>query len=105
MFAVVKIRGFQYLVKPGDVITVPRLKGEPGTTVKFNEVLLVRTDEQTVIGTPIVERAYIEGNILEHIRAKKTTTFKFIRRENYRRKKGHKQPQTNIQIKDIFYEV
>jgi|UniRef100_A0A7V3PSY5 large subunit ribosomal protein L21 len=103
MYAVVKIAGFQYLVKPGEEIIVPQLDGQPGTTVKFNDVLMVRTDDQAVVGTPKVANAFVEGNIIEHLRGKKVTTFKFIRRENYRRKKGHKQPLTRIQITRIGY--
>lgn len=103
MYAVVKIAGFQYLVKPGEVITVPHLETEPGNSVKFTDVLMVRTDDQVLVGTPTVANAYVEGNIIKHLRGKKVTTFKFIRRENYRRKKGHKQPLTQIQITKIAY--
>ncbi|MEN9979662.1 MAG: 50S ribosomal protein L21 [candidate division WOR-3 bacterium] len=105
MYAVVNIAGFQYLVKPGEQITVPRLAGEPGTAMRFHNVLMLRTDDQAIVGTPTVPNAYVEANIIEHTRAKKVTTFKFIRRENYRRKKGHKQPLTRIQITKIGYEV
>ncbi|MGB9741771.1 MAG: 50S ribosomal protein L21 [candidate division WOR-3 bacterium] len=103
MYAIVKIAGFQYLVKPGEEIIVPQLEGQPGTPVKFNDVLMVRTDDQAVVGTPTVANAYVEASIVEHFRSKKVTTFKFIRRENYRRKKGHKQPLTRIKITKISY--
>lgn len=103
MYAVVKIAGFQYLVKPGEQLTVPRLEVEPGSTVRFTDVLMLRTEDLAIVGTPTVANSYVEANVIEHTRAKKVTTFKFIRRENYRRKKGHKQPLTRIQITKIAY--
>lgn len=104
MYAVVKIAGFQYLVKPGEVVTVPRLEGEPGSPVRFDDVLMVRTEDQAIIGRPNVTNAYVEGNIIEHRRGEKVTVYKFIRRENYRRKKGHRQLLTRVKITKIGYE-
>lgn len=103
MYAVVKIGGFQYLVKPGEVVTVPRLKGEAGSTVRFDDVLFVRTDEKAIVGTPLVANSNVEASIVDHIRKEKVTVYKFIRRENYRRKKGHRQPMTRIRITKIDY--
>jgi len=97
----VKISGFQYLVKVGDVLTVPRLDSTPGDVVRFNDVLMVKTKEGAVIGKPIVSNAYVEGNVVEHYRGDKVTVFKFIRRENYRRKKGHRQLFTRVKITGI----
>ncbi|MCL6465797.1 MAG: 50S ribosomal protein L21, partial [candidate division WOR-3 bacterium] len=59
MYAVVKIAGFQYLVKPGEIVTVPRLEGEPGSPVRFDDVLMVRTEDQAIIGRPTVPDAYV----------------------------------------------
>jgi large subunit ribosomal protein L21 len=101
----VKIGGFQYLVKPGEVVTVPRLKGEPGSTVRFNDVMMVRTEQQAVVGTPLVPNSYVEASIVDHIRKEKVTVYKFIRRENYRRKKGHRQPVTRVRITSINYQA
>lgn len=104
MYAVVKIAGFQYLVKTGDIVTVPRLAGDPGSTVRFEEVLLLRTEERPIIGKPTVANAFVEGSIVDHGRGKKVTVYKFIRRENYRRKKGHRQDYTRVRIAKIGYE-
>ncbi|MEO0019043.1 MAG: 50S ribosomal protein L21 [candidate division WOR-3 bacterium] len=104
MYAVVKIGGFQYLVKPGEVVTVPKLPGDVGSTVRFEDVLLVRTDDRAIIGNPVVANSYVEASIVDHIRKEKVTVYKFIRRENYRRKKGHRQPMTRIKITKINYE-
>ncbi len=105
MYAVAKIAGFQYLIKPGEVITVPRLNGEPGSMVRFDEVLFLRTDDEAIIGRPIVANAYVMAKIIDHFRTKKVIVYKFIRRENYRRKKGHRQSLTRVQITEIGYEA
>ncbi|MGQ9707407.1 MAG: 50S ribosomal protein L21 [bacterium] len=105
MYAVVRIGGFQYLVRPGEIVTVPRLPDEPGSTVRFADVMMVRTDEQAIVGTPLVPNATVEANIVDHIKKEKVTVYKFIRRENYRRKKGHRQPLTRVRITKINYSA
>jgi large subunit ribosomal protein L21 len=97
MYAVVRISGFQSLVKEGDVVTVPRQQAEPGASVQV-EVLFVKSDEKTLVGTPLVTGANVEAEVVNHFRADKVMTFKFIRRENYRRKKGHRQDLTKVKI-------
>jgi large subunit ribosomal protein L21 len=97
MYAIVKISGCQYLVKEGDVVTVPYLESEPGTKVPM-DVLFLRTDDKAVVGSPTVPGATAEAEILGHTRAAKVMTYKFIRRENYRRKKGHRQPLTRVKV-------
>jgi large subunit ribosomal protein L21 len=100
MYAIVKVSGCQYLVKEGDVVTVPHLESEPGTTVPL-EVLFLRTDDKAVVGSPTVTGAQVEAEVVDHIRAAKVTIYKFIRRENYRRKKGHRQQLTRVKISRI----
>jgi large subunit ribosomal protein L21 len=100
MYAIVKVAGCQYLVKEGDIVTVPHLESEPGTTVPL-EVLFLRTDEKAVVGSPTVPGAQAEAEVVAHIRAAKVTIYKFIRRENYRRKKGHRQQLTRVKITRI----
>jgi large subunit ribosomal protein L21 len=100
MYAIVKVSGCQYLVKEGDVLTVPHLESEPGTKVPF-EVLFLRTEDKAVVGTPSVPGANVEAEVVDHIRGGKVTIFKFIRRENYRRKKGHRQQLTRVRIARI----
>ena len=100
MYAIVKVAGCQYLVKEGDVVTVPQLESEPGTTVPL-DVLFLRTDDKAVVGSPTVPGAQVEAEVIDHIRAAKVTIYKFIRRENYRRKKGHRQQLTRIKIARI----
>lgn len=103
MFAIVNIKGFQYFAKPGEKLIVPRFNLEPNSEITLDDVLFLKTDNQTLIGNPKVKGASVTAKILAHIRAPKVTIFKFIRRENYRRLKGHKQPLTEIEITKINY--
>lgn len=101
MYAVVKIGGTQHIVREGQVLTVSRLDAEVGSTTRLEEVLLVRDDQQLHLGKPTVAGAWVEASILEHGRSRKVTTYKFIRRENYRRKKGHRQLLTKLKVTNI----
>src|SRR5512143_1847270 len=100
MYAIVKVCGCQYLVKEGDVLTVPHLESEPGAKLPL-DVLFLRTDDKAVVGTPTVPGAQVEAEVIGHTRAAKVTIYKFIRRENYRRKKGHRQQLTRVKISRI----
>jgi large subunit ribosomal protein L21 len=100
MYAIVRVSGCQFLVKEGDVVTVPLIEAEPGTTVPL-EVLFLRTEEKAVVGTPTVAGARVDGEVVGHSHAPKVTIYKFIRRENYRRKKGHRQQLTRVKIARI----
>ncbi len=100
MYAIVRVSGSQFLVKEGDIVTVPHLESEPGTKVPL-DVLFLRTDDEAVVGTPTVPGARAEAEVVGHVRAGKVTTYKFIRRENYRRKKGHRQQLTRVKIASI----
>jgi large subunit ribosomal protein L21 len=100
MYAIVRVSGCQYLVKEGDIVTVPHMESEPGTTVPL-EVLFLRTDDKAVVGSPTVAGAQVEAEVVGHVRAAKVTIYKFIRRENYRRKKGHRQQLTRVRIARI----
>ena len=100
MYAIVRVSGCQYLVKEGDVVTVPHLESEPGTTVPL-DVLFLRTDERAVVGSPTVAGANVDAEVVGHIRAGKVITYKFTRRSNYRRKKGHRQELTRVKIARI----
>ena len=101
MYAIVKIGGSQFLVKEGERLTVPHLTAEPGTTVRLEDVLFVRTDAAALIGRPKVSDAFVEAEVIDQIRTDKVTIHKFIRRENYRRKKGHRQQMTRVKVTRI----
>jgi large subunit ribosomal protein L21 len=100
MYAVFKTGGKQYRVQKGDTLRVEKLAGNPGDTVSFDEVLLVGGDALK-IGQPTVKGAKVEAKILSQDRDKKIIVFKFRRRKNYRRKSGHRQPFTALEITNI----
>lgn len=97
MFAVVKTGGKQYRVEPNDVLIVEKLAGEAGETITLDQVLLV----DGKVGAPLVAGASVSAEIIEQGRAAKVIVFKKNRRQNYRRKKGHRQDQTVLRIKAI----
>ena len=101
MFAVIKTGGKQYKVAKDDVITVERLPGEAGGSVSFEEVLMLGGDD-TKVGSPLVDGASVSGEIVEQARGEKIIVFKKQRRQNYRRKKGHRQELTVVKITDIL---
>ena len=101
MQAVIRTGGKQYIVKPGDVIDIEKISGEAGDTVNFEEVLLVTNDDSTQIGKPIVDNAKVEGKILSQKKGDKIIVFKFKRRKGYRRKAGHRQKLTSVEITGI----
>lgn len=101
MFAIVRFKGFQYFAKPGEKILVPKLESEVNSSVTIDEVLFLRTEKQALIGSPLVKNASVDAKIVGHSRAAKVTSFKFTRRENYRRLKGHKQHLTELEIGKI----
>ena len=101
MYAVVDVAGSQIKVQEGDRIRVSRLLAETGETVTFDNVLLLGGDGETQIGAPKIDWAHVEASVLGHGRGKKVIVFKMKRRKGYRRKNGHRQPFTEIQIDKI----
>jgi large subunit ribosomal protein L21 len=101
MFAVIRTGGKQYSVAAGDTITVMALEGAAGDTVVFDDVLLVEADGAAKIGAPRVEGASVTGEIAEQTRGPKTISFKKRRRQNSKRKRGHRQDLTLVRITAI----
>jgi len=100
MYAVIKTGGKQYRVAPGDKVRVEKLAGNVGDTITFGEVLLIG-GETLQVGRPLLSGAKVEAKITAQDRAKKIIVFKFRRRKNYRRKNGHRQPFTALEITGI----
>ncbi|TLG78168.1 50S ribosomal protein L21 [Methylocystis sp. B8] len=100
MFAVIKTGGKQYSVAAGDVITVMALDGAPGDAVTFDEVLMLGGDSPK-IGAPTVAGAKVSGEIAEQTRSAKSIAFKKRRRQNSKRKRGHRQDLTLVRITAI----
>ena len=101
MYAVVKTGGKQYKVQKDDVIRVEKLDAEAGKSVTLDEVLMVNDGKKSTIGAPLVSGAKVTAEVLEQTRGEKVIVFKKKRRQNYRRKKGHRQDLTVLRIKDI----
>jgi len=101
MYAIIETGGKQYAVAPGDKVRVEKLEGEPGHEVTLDNVLLLAKDEQVTVGTPTVAGTKVTGTILSQGRGRKVLVFKMRRRKNYRRKQGHRQAFTEIQVTDI----
>ena len=104
MFAVIRTGGKQYTVAKDDVIAVEKLDGEPGATIELGEVLLIGDGATVSAGTPLLAGASVSATLVEHRRADKIIVFKKKRRQNYRRKNGHRQHQTVLQITGISAE-
>lgn len=102
-FAVIKTGGKQYIVAPGDVITVEKMKGEykKGDMVTFENVLMVDNGKDTTIGTPYIKGAKVLGTFEEEGRAKKVTVIKYKQKSRYYKKNGHRQPFFKIKISEI----
>jgi large subunit ribosomal protein L21 len=100
MYAVIQTGGKQYKVAKGDKLRVEKLLGNPGDTVTFDQVLLVG-GETMKLGQPTVAGAKVEAKITAQDRDKKIIVFKFRRRKNYRRKNGHRQPFTALEVTEI----
>lgn len=99
MFAIVKTGGKQYRVEPGLKLRVEKLEAEPGSQVELPVLLL--GGERTAVGAPFVEGAKVVAEVLAHGKGKKITVSRFKAKVQYRRKKGHRQPYTEILIKEI----
>ena len=100
MYAIIKTGGKQYQVEEGKVISVEKLIAEQGDEVTFDDVLLV-SGEDVKIGKPNVEGAKVVGVVLEQGKEAKIRIFKYKDKSNYRRRQGHRQPFTKVQIKKI----
>jgi large subunit ribosomal protein L21 len=100
MYAVIRTGGKQYRVAQGDRLRIEKLPGDPGATVTFDEVLMIGGDK-VAVGKPLVKGAKVTATIVTQDRAKKIIVFKFRRRKNMRRKRGHRQPFTEVQITGV----
>ena len=100
MKAVIMTGGKQYTVAEGDVLYIEKLNAEAEATVKF-EVLAVLDGENTKIGTPVVEGAAVEAKVVKNGKAKKITVFKYKPKKGVKKKIGHRQPYTKVEITKI----
>ncbi len=104
MFAIIKTGGKQYRVSANDIIRVEKLAANSGEIIEFTDVLMMGKNGTTKVGTPLVSKARVVGTVVDQIRDDKVIIFKKKRRHNYRRKNGHRQYLTVVQITDILGE-
>ena len=101
MYAIIEACGKQYKVAEGDVIFFEKLDVEEGKKVTFDNVVLVSEDNNIQVGNPYVKGIKVEGKVVSHGKGKKIIVFKYKANKNYRRKQGHRQPYTKVEITSI----
>ena len=101
MYAVIEACGKQYKVTKGDVVFFEKLDVEEGKKVTFDKVVLLSDDGKVEVGAPYVKGIKVEGKVVAHGKGKKIIVFKYKAKKNYRRKQGHRQPYTKVEITAI----
>lgn len=101
MYAVIETGGKQYRVNVGDVVFVEKLGVEVDGEVKFDKVMAVGNEDSVVVGSPVVEGATVEAKVLRNAKGKKITVFTYRAKKDSKRKMGHRQPYSKIEITAI----
>ena len=101
MYAVIKTGGKQYRVQQGDVIYVEKLDVQEGEAVNFDVLMLGKDDAGVEIGAPVVANAKVEGKVLGQVKSAKIVVYKYKAKKNERKKQGHRQPYTKVEITAI----
>ncbi len=101
MYAIIESCGKQYKVTKGDVVFFEKLDAKEGEKIKFDNVVFVSDEGNVQIGNPYVKGVTVEGTVVSHGKAKKIIVFKMKPKKNYRRKQGHRQPYTKVEITAI----
>lgn len=101
MYAIIESCGKQYKVAEGDVVFFEKLEVEEGKKITFDKIVLVSEEGKVQVGNPYVKDVKVEGKVVEHGKGKKVIVFKMKAKKNYRRKQGHRQPYTKVEILDI----
>jgi large subunit ribosomal protein L21 len=101
MYAVIQTGGKQYRVQVGDSIYVEKLEAPDGASVAFDAVLFSGEEGEARVGAPVLPDVKVEGKVLRQVKGRKITIFKFKAKKNYRRKQGHRQPYTQVEITAI----
>ena len=98
MQAIIVTGGKQYKVSEGDVLFIEKLEAEAGETITFEQVLAVMDGDNATIGAPVVEGASVEATVVKNGKGKKVRIFKYTPKKGYRKRQGHRQPYTKVQI-------
>ena len=100
MYAIIRTGGKQYKVEPGRFVDVEKLDAEIGDEVTFDALMVVE-DGKSTIGTPVVDGVKVVGKVLAHDKSKKVFVFKYKSKKDYRKRQGHRQPYTRVEITSI----
>jgi large subunit ribosomal protein L21 len=102
MYAIVDIKGFQFRAEENAILRVPLLNtAEPGQALEFDRVLLIRNEEEIMVGQPVVEGAAVLAEVVDHGKGKKKVIYHFKKRKGYRVKKGYREQYTEIKVTGI----
>lgn len=101
MYAIIRTGDKQFRAEPGSTLRVPTLDAEVGQTVTFDQVLVASTDDGVRVGSPTVDGASVTAEVIGQVKGPKLIVFKWKRRKNYRRKKGHRQKYTEVRVSAI----
>ena len=101
MYAIILTGGKQYKVQEGDVVFIEKLFDEEGSAITFDKVLAVSKDGVVNFGAPMLETASVSAKILSHGKGEKIVVFKYKAKKNVKKKQGHRQPYTKVQIEKI----
>lgn len=101
MYAIIETGGKQYRVQEGDVVFIEKIEAEAGAEYAFDKVLAVSKEGNLNLGAPYVDGASVNAKVIGHGKGKKVIVFKFKAKKGYRRKQGHRQPYTKVQIEKI----
>ena len=101
VYAIIQTGGKQYRVHKGDIIYIEKLDLDNGADVKFDVMLLGKDDAGAVVGAPTVEGASVDGKVISQVKGRKITVYKYKAKKNERKKQGHRQPYTKVEITAI----
>ncbi|MFZ5988494.1 MAG: 50S ribosomal protein L21 [Bacillota bacterium] len=101
MYAIIETGGKQYKVHEGDVVFIEKIEGDEGSSVTFDKVVAVAKENNVDFGAPFVKNATVSAKVLNHGKEKKVIIFKYKPKKGYRKKTGHRQPYTKVQIEKI----
>ena len=101
MQAIIVTGGKQYVVNEGDTLFIEKLASEAGENVTFDKVLAVIDGDKITVGTPVVEGAKVDATVVKNGKGKKIRIFKYTPKKGYRKRQGHRQPYTKVEIGKI----